>query len=83
MCYIHEGAYISVSFLNDKWIKRKQHIYFHCNLILIIWLFQIQDYAMEADENQTRNSAGLMVASLAGSLAHVTCKVGEAYFNSF
>lgn len=35
---------------------------------------------MEADENQTRNSAGLMVASLAGSLAHVTCKVGEAFF---
>lgn len=30
---------------------------------------------MEADENHTRSSAGLMVASLAGSLAHVTCKV--------
>lgn len=30
---------------------------------------------MEADENYTRSSAGLMVASLAGSLAHVTCKV--------
>jgi len=30
---------------------------------------------MEADENYTRSSAGLMVASLAGSLAHFTCKV--------
>jgi hypothetical protein len=35
----------------------------------------MQDFAMESDENQTRSSAGLMVASLAGSLAHVTCKV--------
>lgn len=34
----------------------------------------LKDFAMEADENHTRSSAGLMVASLAGSLAHVTCK---------
>ncbi|KAG0608479.1 hypothetical protein M758_8G108900 [Ceratodon purpureus] len=34
----------------------------------------LKDFAMEADENYTRSSAGLMVASLAGSLAHVTCK---------
>lgn len=36
----------------------------------------MQDFAMESDESYTRRSAGLMVASLAGSLAHVTCKVG-------
>lgn len=30
---------------------------------------------MEADETRTNQSANLMVASLAGSLAHVTCKV--------
>lgn len=30
---------------------------------------------MEADESRTNQSANLMVASLAGSLAHVTCKV--------
>ncbi|BBN05282.1 CCR4-NOT transcription complex subunit 1 [Marchantia polymorpha subsp. ruderalis] len=34
----------------------------------------IKDYAMEADENRTHQSANLMVASLSGSLAHVTCK---------
>lgn len=33
-----------------------------------------KDYAMEADDSRTRHSANLMVASLAGSLAHVTCK---------
>ncbi|KAI8024445.1 hypothetical protein LOK49_LG03G02534 [Camellia lanceoleosa] len=33
-----------------------------------------QDYAMELDETCIRNAAHLMVASLAGSLAHVTCK---------
>lgn len=63
--------------------KKTNNIYFHGILILPIWLFEIQDYAMEADENQTRNSAGLMVASLAGSLAHVTCKVGEAFLSAF
>ncbi|XP_024374833.1 uncharacterized protein [Physcomitrium patens] len=34
----------------------------------------VKDYAMEADETRTNQSANLMVASLAGSLAHVTCK---------
>ncbi|KAI8017498.1 CCR4-NOT transcription complex subunit 1 [Camellia lanceoleosa] len=33
-----------------------------------------QDYAMESDETCIYNAAHLMVASLAGSLAHVTCK---------
>lgn len=36
---------------------------------------QWQDYAMESDETRIFNAAHLMVASLAGSLAHVTCKV--------
>jgi len=35
----------------------------------------MQDYAMESDETRILNAAHLMVASLAGSLAHVTCKV--------
>uniref|UniRef100_A0A7I4E1I6 CCR4-Not complex component Not1 C-terminal domain-containing protein n=1 Tax=Physcomitrium patens TaxID=3218 RepID=A0A7I4E1I6_PHYPA len=35
---------------------------------------KIRNYAMESDENRTNQSANLMVASLAGSLAHVTCK---------
>ncbi|KAG0625420.1 hypothetical protein M758_2G053600 [Ceratodon purpureus] len=34
----------------------------------------VKDYAMEADESRTNQAANLMVASLAGSLAHVTCK---------
>ncbi|KAJ7514921.1 hypothetical protein O6H91_23G065800 [Diphasiastrum complanatum] len=34
----------------------------------------IKDFAMEADDSRTHHSANLMVASLAGSLAHVTCK---------
>ncbi|XP_052210992.1 uncharacterized protein LOC127813907 isoform X2 [Diospyros lotus] len=34
----------------------------------------LKDYAMEIDETRIRNAAHLMVASLAGSLAHVTCK---------
>ncbi|XP_047337457.1 CCR4-NOT transcription complex subunit 1 [Impatiens glandulifera] len=34
----------------------------------------LKDYAMEYDENRIRSAAHLMVASLAGSLAHVTCK---------
>ncbi|KAJ1388195.1 CCR4-NOT transcription complex subunit 1, CAF1-binding domain [Sesbania bispinosa] len=33
-----------------------------------------EDYAMESDETRILNAAHLMVASLAGSLAHVTCK---------
>ncbi|KAI5070413.1 hypothetical protein GOP47_0014756 [Adiantum capillus-veneris] len=33
-----------------------------------------KDYAMESDDNRIRHSGNLMVASLAGSLAHVTCK---------
>ncbi|XP_024528197.1 CCR4-NOT transcription complex subunit 1 isoform X1 [Selaginella moellendorffii] len=33
-----------------------------------------KDYALEADDNRTLHSSNLMVASLAGSLAHVTCK---------
>ncbi|CAN8296001.1 unnamed protein product [Cochlearia groenlandica] len=34
----------------------------------------IKDYALEPDEPRIHNAAHLMVASLAGSLAHVTCK---------
>ncbi|OIV91490.1 hypothetical protein TanjilG_02108 [Lupinus angustifolius] len=34
----------------------------------------LKDYSMESDENRILNAAHLMVASLAGSLAHVTCK---------
>lgn len=34
----------------------------------------LKDYAMESDETRIRNAAHLMVASLSGSLAHVTCK---------
>ncbi|KAK9742789.1 hypothetical protein RND81_03G197500 [Saponaria officinalis] len=34
----------------------------------------IKDYALESDEGRIFNAAHLMVASLAGSLAHVTCK---------
>ncbi|XP_074263170.1 uncharacterized protein LOC141585978 isoform X2 [Silene latifolia] len=34
----------------------------------------IKDYAFESDESRIFNAAHLMVASLAGSLAHVTCK---------
>ncbi|KAL3616494.1 hypothetical protein CASFOL_039884 [Castilleja foliolosa] len=34
----------------------------------------LKDYAMEPDETRIRNAAHLMVARLAGSLAHVTCK---------
>ncbi|XP_051134130.1 uncharacterized protein LOC127253505 [Andrographis paniculata] len=34
----------------------------------------MKDYSMEPDETLIRNAAHLMVARLAGSLAHVTCK---------
>ncbi|KAK4839920.1 hypothetical protein QYF36_025957 [Acer negundo] len=34
----------------------------------------LKDYAMEPEETRIYNAAHLMVASLAGSLAHVTCK---------
>ncbi|KAL5999839.1 hypothetical protein ACLOJK_038126 [Asimina triloba] len=34
----------------------------------------LKDYAMESDESRIYSAAHLMVASLAGSLAHVTCK---------
>ncbi|VVA89571.1 unnamed protein product [Arabis nemorensis] len=34
----------------------------------------LKDYAQEPDETRIYNAAHLMVASLAGSLAHVTCK---------
>ncbi|XP_057476799.1 uncharacterized protein LOC130764518 isoform X2 [Actinidia eriantha] len=34
----------------------------------------LKDYAMESDKTRVYNAAHLMVASLAGSLAHVTCK---------
>ncbi|KAJ8900176.1 hypothetical protein K2173_024816 [Erythroxylum novogranatense] len=34
----------------------------------------LKDYAMESDESRIYQAAHLMVASLAGSLAHVTCK---------
>lgn len=35
---------------------------------------------MESDETRICNAAHLMVASLSGSLAHVTCKVEEYIF---
>lgn len=38
---------------------------------------------MESDETRIRNAAHLMVASLSGSLAHVTCKVEECIFTIF
>ncbi|KAG2320415.1 hypothetical protein Bca52824_013628 [Brassica carinata] len=34
----------------------------------------LKDYSLEPDETRIYNAAHLMVASLAGSLAHVTCK---------
>ncbi|XP_076917682.1 uncharacterized protein LOC143577845 isoform X1 [Bidens hawaiensis] len=34
----------------------------------------LKDYAMESDESRIHSAAHLMVASLAGSIAHVTCK---------
>ncbi|KAF5732911.1 Ccr4-not transcription complex putative isoform 1 [Tripterygium wilfordii] len=34
----------------------------------------LKDYAMESEETRIYNAAHLMVASLSGSLAHVTCK---------
>ncbi|VVB06762.1 unnamed protein product [Arabis nemorensis] len=34
----------------------------------------LKDYALEPDESRIYNAARLMVASLAGNLAHVTCK---------
>ncbi|EOA39181.1 hypothetical protein CARUB_v10012145mg [Capsella rubella] len=34
----------------------------------------LKDYSLEPDESRIYNAAHLMVASLAGSLAHVTCK---------
>ncbi|XP_059666940.1 uncharacterized protein LOC132312554 isoform X2 [Cornus florida] len=34
----------------------------------------LKDYAMESDESRIYSAAHLMIASLAGSLAHVTCK---------
>ncbi|XP_058085160.1 uncharacterized protein LOC131232729 isoform X2 [Magnolia sinica] len=34
----------------------------------------LKDYAVESDESRIYSAAHLMVASLAGSLAHVTCK---------
>ncbi|WZZ19735.1 hypothetical protein YC2023_121122 [Brassica napus] len=39
----------------------------------------LKDYTLEPDETRIYNAAHLMVASLAGSLAHVTCKVVPAY----
>jgi CCR4-NOT transcription complex subunit 1 len=39
----------------------------------------LKDYALEPDESRIYNAAHLMVASLAGSLAHVTCKVFPSY----
>jgi hypothetical protein len=35
----------------------------------------LKDYALESDNNMITRSAHLMVGTLAGSLAHVTCKV--------
>ena len=46
---------------------------------MFLYNLGFQDYAMETDETRIRNAAHLMVASLAGSLAHVTCKVNMEY----
>lgn len=43
--------------------------------VILIYFIHLQDYAMESEEKRIKNAAHLMVASLAGSLAHVTCKV--------
>lgn len=50
------------------------HIY-NLKWMLIPTILKLQDYGMESDESRVYNAAHLMVASLAGSLAHVTCKV--------
>ena len=46
------------------------------NTWVVCWAKELalKDYAMESDESCIYNAAQLMVASLAGSLAHVTCK---------
>lgn len=38
---------------------------------------------MDPDESHIFNAAHLMVASLAGSLAHVTCKVSKSELKKF
>ena len=47
--------------------------------------FALKDYAMESDESRIYNAAQSMVASLVGSLAHVTCKdpLRDAITNQF
>ena len=46
------------------------------NTCVVCWAKELalKDYAMESNESCIYNAAQLMVASLAGSLAHVTCK---------
>ncbi|XP_077245049.1 uncharacterized protein LOC143885003 isoform X2 [Tasmannia lanceolata] len=50
-------------------VKRSATIACHTTRELVL-----KDYAMESDENRIYNAAHLMMASLAGSLARVTCK---------
>jgi CCR4-NOT transcription complex subunit 1 len=47
--------------------------------MLLIFFF-LKDYAMESDYSAANRAARLMVGTLAGSLAHVTCKVLLACF---
>ena len=42
--------------------------------MFLIFYF-LKDYATESDYNAANRAARLMVGTLAGSLAHVTCKV--------
>ncbi len=42
--------------------------------MLLIGLDMLQDFAVEPDEQRMRKAAHLMVGSLAGSLALVTCR---------
>ncbi|KAL5670624.1 hypothetical protein ACJX0J_022845, partial [Zea mays] len=44
------------------------------NREIILPVIQRSDYALESDNNTITRSAHLMVGTLAGSLAHVTCK---------
>jgi hypothetical protein len=47
---------------------------------MLLMLYLLKDYATESDYNAANRAARLMVGTLAGSLAHVTCKVLKAYF---
>ena len=65
-----------ISFPLNQSISRVWILFINRRFIFLLWL---QDYTLEPDETRIYNAAHLMVASLAGSLAHVTCKVVPAY----